>query len=1204
MHVSDIFPFLSLLPVQKNYALPQISLERVLLFPGVYPLPKEVLDMYAPVCNVYYFRNINVYVLNTQCLGELVSTYRELIDPRSPGKPSWVINEVNPEFLDIEESSDGVYFLKKVGGSYRVRIDEHLDYFKVLIGEKDPKDFLLPSNVDIKMFEAPPVIKEGLFDGKDKFDIEKAEEETKYGTFDDLKSFLQSDPTPRPFKSVPLLQGHTGVSKSAIIKSIVESTSTTYGLRLVDLRVSFMDKLDVEGIMELTETKEGERFSMAPMKELVLASDQFLSTVRGFLNDPSNMDKLKKDPENHAKLIELSKTPVLVFEEVNRCPTSIRQLLTSLLNTKEFLDYTLYEAKVVATANVPVGSNSDTVKQFSDSFYDADGFRDLAYKKRFIPIDVDPTANTPSGKSVRSSWMNWAYGPPSPRSLVIIKDSYATSSVYDKLKIPRDPSNAGSLAVVSRPITTNEFENEGDIQFSVYLCGDVTESFLSTLSNTKTLQEFIKNTFSANKQVVVCKQDLQEYDPLTNKVKVDKRGREKSLDSSNLHPMVLKYLKTSEGLEDAYNMDSVVKAMNEGEDVRTYRLLPVTSFRSWEFVSNILKARDTRGTKEFYPSAFDGMLDDGTSNRFSSFLRKNKWVSINSDNKMTDLLEEGINSDVPVMLRGPSSIGKTARVNAIAEKNNMELINIVLSAKDRTSVKGLPMPSDAVEGIFTPGEVEKSSLLQSFGQYYKGNVFSIGEMATVTSERAKGNAFKILSIQSDSQYEVQEYNVTERGKENEPIGGPKIVRSTDLFVDRNLPSSVSYNATFSNMVAQLERAKALNKPVLFFVDEINRVSSPVIMSCILEAISDKRVMGVDFSGVKVSVVAACNVGEAHRDALTLDPALVARFLNVAKPEADKQDFDSYMDYAKKSVKKGKLHPLIVSTIEKLGNSDDARYSVFKSLFFEPETEGTQEDKVFSSTRALGALSNHLFGNGLIEPIKGKRIATDKRSFIERLNKCKDAKSLFTGWIGENYNQPFEFTSDDGKLKSITCGQVMKDIQDDYYNNLSNMGDVQKEKIQSLMYAYMSRIEQHFVGVRAEIVKTWLGVDPSKTAAMRSFMEAFNVAADGSIEWDDLVNSGLVSEYFKLSYGGANQGASSIKSDFSGLFKKAIAQFSGYGAMDYAKWFIALNEYLESIKGASYLDEIVSDVISDKEISELLRTTIDASANKMLEDSLK
>jgi DNA polymerase-3 subunit epsilon len=104
-----------------------------------------------------------------------------------------------------------------------------------------------------------------------------------------------------------------------------------------------------------------------------------------------------------------------------------------------------------------------------------------------------------------------------------------------------------------------DFDVENRIQFSVYLCGNVTEDFLATLSNTKTLQNFIESTYAANKQAVVFKQDLQEYDPLTNKVKVDKKGREKKLESSNLHPLVLKYLKTAQGSEDAYNMDSVIQ---------------------------------------------------------------------------------------------------------------------------------------------------------------------------------------------------------------------------------------------------------------------------------------------------------------------------------------------------------------------------------------------------------------------------------------------------------------------------------------------------------------------------------------------------------------------------------------------------------------------------------------------------------------------
>ena len=1204
MHASDLFPFLSLLPAHKIYATPSIPIDRVLLFPDVKALPKQVLDLYAPMCNMIYFKNIDVYVPNTNCLGELVSTYRELINPTRE-KPTWLISEVNPNFIDIEESGFDIYLVRQIGGSYRIKISENLEYFKALIGKVDVKPYLL-SNPSLATFQSGDVVAESKLRPDSKVDMSNASVTTIFGTFEELKIYLESGTSEnaRTYKAVPLLVGHTGVSKSAIIKSIVETTSSEYGLRLVDIRVSFMDKLDFTGVMELLDTREGEQFAEAPIRELVTASDSFLKTVRGFLNDSTLLEKLKQEPEVYSKLIELSKTPVLVFEEVNRCESAIRQVLTSLLNTKKFLSYTFSEARVVATANLPVGTDKEAVELMGTDFYDADGFGDAAYRKRFIFIEVDPTANTASGKSVRASWLNWAYGPPVPRTLVKISDSYAKNKNYTELNVKQDVSIVNQFAVVDGPVS-KDFKDESQIQFSIYLC-DTTPEILASLSSSKNLQKFIEDTISKNKFFIVFKDDLVEFNPKTNSIKLNSDNSVKKFSNANLHPLILKYLNTVEGQGDAYNLETVLKAVPR-EEVAKYRLIPLTSFRSWEFASNILKMREKEskdGKIKFYPEAFKGMMDQETVKRFVKFLKSNGCSELKTKNTMTDMLNEGVNSGVPVLLIGASSTGKTGRVNQMAIDNDMIMVPIVLSATDKTMVKGFPVPSDPIDAIFTPGAVEKSNVLQIFSDYYKGNKFSIGEMVSVVGHE-KGNAFKVMSVASDGKYEVQEYDINTQGKETETVGKPLTVSSSEIHVERNLPKKISYNAQSADLVKTLNTAKALNKKILFFVDEINRVTSPVTMSCILEAISDKKVMGIDFSDVNMTVVAACNVGDAHVDAIALDPALVARFLTVKKDEADKEDYDAFMLYAETAVKKGKLNPVVLDALKKLGATDADRYAAFSKLFFEPETQGTQ-DRVFSSTRLMGVLSNFLESDTLKYPIKGKRIAKDIGEFKTRLENSSSSQEFFAGWLGQAFDKPIKIADASGNEESFTVtgkDGVINVLQESgYFNKPPTLSKSDKKEIEDDLYAEVVKFENHFVTARAEMVQTWLNVDP-KIPAMKTFMKAFNEACDGSLEWGDLVNSELVLEYFMTNYAASNT-KMSLQGDFATLFKKAVlVDFKGYVPVDYAKWFIALYKFLDSRNVGAELDAVVGKTIGDKEVYELLRGTVDNAATDLLEKSL-
>ena len=102
-----------------------------------------------------------------------------------------------------------------------------------------------------------------------------------------IKSYKAGDAKGR------MLYGHTGISKSAVIKQAVanadKSDKSGYGFRLVDLRAGFLDKTDLMGYAEKitkdpndpTSTAIG--FGDSPNTSLLSSSDAFVSEVRDWL---------------------------------------------------------------------------------------------------------------------------------------------------------------------------------------------------------------------------------------------------------------------------------------------------------------------------------------------------------------------------------------------------------------------------------------------------------------------------------------------------------------------------------------------------------------------------------------------------------------------------------------------------------------------------------------------------------------------------------------------------------------------------------------------------------------------------------------------------------------------------------------------------------------------------------------------------------
>lgn len=206
-----------------------------------------------------------------------------------------------------------------------------------------------------------------------------------------------------PTEKIPLLVGMSGMTKSAIVKDMADKL----GMRLVDLRVSFMSRLDIDGLCDIVDKESGNPFSVnAPMNEFITCTDEFLEFARSVLilidnklEDPNlTADELVRLNEARAKYEYYTKTPILFFDEITRSDRSIRGALTTIINQRLYGRFHLNEARMIAATNAPVGYEDDD--DMMDLFLNAD-MTDVAVLDRFNKVIVEV-------EDVRDNWLEWA----------------------------------------------------------------------------------------------------------------------------------------------------------------------------------------------------------------------------------------------------------------------------------------------------------------------------------------------------------------------------------------------------------------------------------------------------------------------------------------------------------------------------------------------------------------------------------------------------------------------------------------------------------------------------------------------------------------------------------------------------------------------------------------------------------------------------
>lgn len=201
-----------------------------------------------------------------------------------------------------------------------------------------------------------------------------------------------------------LLVGPSAVAKSAQVKAVCKK----YDYRMIDLRTSFMSRLDLQGLTEIIYNPDGSiNSTSSPMEEFATCTDEYIKFCRDSIPVIESKIKEEETKEDNTKKVEDlklildrykegAKVPVLFLDEVSRTEASVRQALTNILSSKTFMGHKMSIARIVAADNYPIDSD----EELQDIFL-TKATEDSAYNDRFEAIPITPD-------DVLPSWKDWA----------------------------------------------------------------------------------------------------------------------------------------------------------------------------------------------------------------------------------------------------------------------------------------------------------------------------------------------------------------------------------------------------------------------------------------------------------------------------------------------------------------------------------------------------------------------------------------------------------------------------------------------------------------------------------------------------------------------------------------------------------------------------------------------------------------------------
>lgn len=460
----------------------------------------------------------------------------------------------------------------------------------------------------------------------------------------------------------------------------------------------------------------------------------------------------------------------------------------------------------------------------------------------------------------------------------------------------------------------------------------------------------------------------------------EKNGKE----IQNIHPVVLEFLKDPSSVVNGesllYNETPVLDAIDNNLTENEQKSQTFPNYRTWEMLSDYMytidsdfeeaQKDDKDAVKVYRDTIINGLISSWAGSIFMKFLNNKGYrlyTEVNGEaaDDVGDFLESTLGAGVPALMIGPSSLGKTSRVNAymkrVEKKTGLKpiLINVNLASMDTVDLMGMPTKVTLVD--YVGGGKLSSKGLGAVGK----------ELGDIVSSVAGNDEYGMVDTMT--------------------------VRAPD-----------------KTMKDRFQKALKEGREVILFFDECNRVKNPTIMSAMFECISDSRFAGVSFKAQKdrVKIVAACNMAHSemgsnlewgevgdYGDAGSLDPALAARFSVYWKKNYDEKDVKSWISFMEDQVKEGKIDGTILEYFKSL--------PVDKAIKIMASVEKRQLQDAESSTRALLQLSKDIKSmrgkpgpNGFQKSLYNGRVIFDDLlvNEFQQLNMNANDSSIDAGFL--------------------------------------------------------------------------------------------------------------------------------------------------------------------------------------------------------------
>lgn len=190
----------------------------------------------------------------------------------------------------------------------------------------------------------------------------------------------------------------------------------------------------------------------------------------------------------------------------------------------------------------------------------------------------------------------------------------------------------------------------------------------------------------------------------------------------SIHPLIVDFL--NEDRENrVYNNSPVIDAIRRDKSREEIKSQSFPNYRTWEMVSDYLYSVDDKYLKErnksdnpievqkvIRPNIVYGLISQEFGAKLVDFLKDEGYVAIEETENppvddVTDFLTSTLDSGIPALLIGPSSLGKSSRVKQYAKKVKKETglepitINVNLSSMDSTDLMGMPAKQSLVDYV-------------------------------------------------------------------------------------------------------------------------------------------------------------------------------------------------------------------------------------------------------------------------------------------------------------------------------------------------------------------------------------------------------------------------------------------------------------------------------------------------------------------------